>query len=171
MGLIARIVNMLGPGKGSASEWRRQYRVDPGGGAAVTASQFAPAGDDSAPLKSDKLLLVEVPKSGVFCIVGYADTINTPEALAGERKLYARNAGGTIMCSLWLKADGSVHIEGAGSIVMEAGGNVVINGVTISPSGDISAPGSIEGLGITDTTNNVTLGTHNHGGDPPVPGT
>ncbi len=80
-------------------------------------------------------------------------------------------------------ADG--YIGGAnesGSFELLAGGNFVVNGVTIDTSGNISGANTIEasstikGAGITDTANNVTLGTHIHEASgspttPPTPGT
>lgn len=69
-------------------------------------------------------------------------------------------------------ADGSISgSNSAGGFQLTAGGDFVVNGVTISAAGGITAPSTIQGAGITDTLTNVGVGTHNHGGAAPVPGT
>lgn len=69
-----------------------------------------------------------------------------------------------------LTPDGAAEIaNGAGSFELQSGGNVVINGVTIDTSGNISTGGSIEGSGVSDTNGGVTLGTHTHGVPPDTP--
>lgn len=105
--------------------------------------------------------------------------------LKGDGSAVLSNANG----SATLAADGSLTLKkgaasvvvaanealsmsnGSGGVQVAAGGEVTINGVAFSTSGDMTAPGSVKGQGVTDTTNNVTLGTHNHGGSAPVPGT
>lgn len=74
--------------------------------------------------------------------------------------------------SVVVAADESLSmLNGSGGVRVAAGGEVTINGVTFSTSGAIDAPSTIKGQGVTDTTTDVTLGTHNHGGPPPEPGT
>lgn len=88
-----------------------------------------------------------------------------------------RPDGGTVVATpestFDAAADGSITgNNGSGSFQLAAGGDFLVNGVTIDTSGNISTGGSIEGQGVTDTTTNVTLGTHNHpaNGAPPTPG-
>lgn len=68
-------------------------------------------------------------------------------------------------------ADGSITGDNdGGSFQLQAGGDFLVNGVTIDTSGNISTGGTIQGQGVTDTTTNVTVGTHTHnGGAVPAP--
>lgn len=70
-----------------------------------------------------------------------------------------------------LDGDGSCSLtNGSGTITMNAGGTINLNGVTISPSGAISTPSSLSvtgstTLGATVTSAGVNIGsTHVHGG-------
>ena len=124
---------------------------------------FQPSGIDGAPLENDFTATVSTAATGGEAIVGFADNI-TGEAQPGEARIYARNSSGAVVCSVFLKNTGEITIQGSGDIN--------INGVAISATGDIETLGSIKGLGITDTATNVTLNTHNHPDDgaPPTPG-
>ncbi len=186
MGFIARIQVALGAVTDAAGNWTRQFRVDPGGGAAITASQFGTPGDDSAPLDSDVPILVPLKRSGSGAIVGYVDPKNTPSVGKGERKLYARQASGALIGWVWLHDDGSIETANDnGSVFLNADGTVTINGLVIDTDGNVTTPGTInadgaietastlKGAGVTDTLQNVTVGTHVHpsNGAPPTPGT
>ena len=75
-----------------------------------------------------------------------------------------------------------IHFKNGKIISIEAGtsiditapdmtfnGNVVFNG-NVAINGNLSVSGTISGAGVTDTTTNVTLGTHTHnGGAVPAP--
>lgn len=72
------------------------------------------------------------------------------------------------------KADGSIKGDnGSGSFELEAGGDFLVNGVTIDTSGNISTAGSLNADSITADDLNVTLSTHTTPafGVPPTPGT
>ena len=61
------------------------------------------------------------------------------------------------------KEDGSIKgSNSAGSFELQAGGNFVINGVTIDPSGNITTNGTINADDVTADNQNVTLSTHGH---------
>jgi hypothetical protein len=74
-----------------------------------------------------------------------------------------------------LKPDGSLSINGGGLIEMDSGGDVTINGVTITAAGDVSAPGEVTAQDGSPATS-VGLSTHLHPTavgptSPPTPGT
>lgn len=77
-------------------------KVDPSS-APIMVQHFAPAGDDSQPLKDDFALLDEDEDSAV----GYADTRNAGVAGPGEKRIYARASDATVKVHLHLKSDGS----------------------------------------------------------------
>lgn len=105
-------------------------KVDPGGGANETADHCTPPGDDSPPLPGDFAELKESTGKGRDAAVGYTDPKNTREASPGEKRWYARDAGGNVVCSGWLKGDGTIVLSNA---------NLTITG---APDGtaSISAP-------------------------------
>jgi prophage tail gpP-like protein len=129
-------------------------KVDPGGGANITGQHFADAGDDSHPLPTDYALLVKTRQSGVYAPAGYADTINTPKATAGEKRIYARNAAGVAVNEVWLKADGSVIISNDnGSIELKTDGELLHgSGAKMTADGDVV------------TSDGISLRSHIHGG-------
>jgi hypothetical protein len=148
-------------------------KVDPGGDS-ITVPHFADPGDDSCPLPGDTAALGESSGAGAEHATGYADTRNAGKALAGEKRLYARAADGTVKVELWLKRDGSIVISnGQGSFAMETGGNVTINGVTIDTGGNVRAGGEVT---AKVGPQQVSLSTHSHLSgtgptQPPTPGT
>jgi hypothetical protein len=181
VGFIGRLKVALGVLRTQSGVLSRGFKVDPGGGATITVSQFGTPGDDSAPLDTDIPVLVSLKRSGSGAIVGFIDPKNAPAVGKGERKLYARDAGGAIKGWIKLSADGAIRFENSsGSVLLAPSGTITLNGlVTIDTSGNITTPGNItatgtiHGAGITDTTTNVTLGTHKHPGNntAPTPGT
>lgn len=85
-------------------------RVDPGGGAVVSAEHFAPAGDDSCPLPGDFAAIEDSAGKGAEQVTGYSDA--TPGvAEPGEVRKYSRNADDEVVAVLWLKRDGSLELE------------------------------------------------------------
>jgi len=126
-------------------------KIDLGGGENKTAQHFSAPGDDSFPLITDYVLAADVPRNGGKAIVGYVDPINDPVAQEGDKRIYARDpATGVAVVSFWLKNDGSgIMSNAAGSIELQAGGTVVINGVTIDTTGNITTPAGI----TADTVN------------------
>lgn len=126
-------------------------KSDPGGGAIVTAEQSTPAGYDSLPLPGDYAALSAAAGTGRQTTVGYLDTRNTPKAGAGETRTYARRADGTIAVEVWLKNDDTCLItNGAGSFQLEADGTFIINGLRITPDGNLI------------TASGVNVDTHGH---------
>ncbi len=137
-------------------------KVDPGGGANVTAQHFAPAGDDSHPLPDDYAATMPVPRTGSEVAIGYLDPNNEQKAQAGEKRIYARDPeDGSVVVEVWLENDGTALIanaeasvetkpdgsikgsNSAGSFELQAGGNFVVNGVTIDTGGNVTIPTSL----------------------------
>lgn len=138
---------------------RSDVKVDPGGGANITGGHFSAPGDDSHPLDTDYVLLVKNRQSGGYSVVGYADPVNDPVAMVGEKRIVGRDPStGLAVNQVYLKADSSVIISNAiGAIELKADGSVNINGVIISPTGAIQTA-----LGVdvdTHLTTGVTVGT------------
>jgi hypothetical protein len=86
-------------------------RVDAGAGDVHTAELYQPPGVDSLPLPGDSALLQEAPGTGIKAVVGFDDPVNQGKAGEGEHRLYSRTSAGSLAADVWLKADGSVHIE------------------------------------------------------------
>jgi hypothetical protein len=136
-------------------------KIDPDGGSNITVEHFANPGDDSVPLTIDKVVTVSIQRTGGEVAVGYNDPNNQQKALAGDKRIYGRNSNGVEVNQVWLKNDGSVVIDnGAGSFEMQAGGDVVINGVTITVGGDVVSAG---GKSLETHTHNILSGSSSPG--------
>ncbi|HET9954091.1 MAG TPA: hypothetical protein VFQ61_06290 [Polyangiaceae bacterium] len=134
-----------------------QVKVDPGGDAITSADHVAAAGDDAPPLPGDYAQLVDSVGAGGEAAVGYNDPRNPGKAKPGEKRIYARSSDGAEVAEIWLKGSGSITVEnGAGSWTLADDGTVTINGVTIDPSGNITAPGEVT------AKSSVKLSTHMH---------
>lgn len=174
MGLISRLLSFTRTEVDDAHI--SDSKVDPGGGANITAHHFSCPGDDSHPLPGDSVATSTSTGAGNEHAVGYIDTANEPEADEGEKRLYSRDSDGAVKAVVWLKNDGSVLIEnGSGVIEMAAGGDVTINGVVIDTDGNITAPGEVSAKADLPLTK-VGLSTHLHPTamgptDPPTGGT
>lgn len=86
-------------------------QVDAGAGDITSAELFQAPGEDSLPMAGDTALLQESAGSGVKAVVGFDDPVNEGKAANGEKRIYSRTAAGALAADIWLKADGSVHIE------------------------------------------------------------
>lgn len=179
MGLIGRILSFVRAERNGAQV--SDVKTDPGGGPNVTAEHFAPAGDDSHPLASDYVYAAPSPQRGRYAAVGYVDPKNPPKAQPGEKRIYARDADGTVVVEVWLQNDGTATlvngegsvtlapdgaikgVNGAGQFELEAAGDFVANGATMTTDGDVV------------TSDGISLRTHVHVGNlgvntsPPVP--
>lgn len=137
-------------------------KLDPGGGPNITGEHFSAPGDDAFPLDTDFVITSAIEGSGREDVVGYADTINTPKALEGDKRIYARDpVTGLAVVDVWLKSDGTAAttnangsvtlnpdgsikgLNAAGSFELQAGGDFVVNGVTIKANGDVIMPNSL----------------------------
>lgn len=176
MGRIAKILSFVRSVIHGAKV--SDVKVDPGGGANITAQHFAPAGDDSFPLTTDYVYIGNVPRQGNGVALGYIDPINEPKALEGGKRIYARDpSDGSVIAEVWLKNDGTVVTSnengsyelkpdgsqkgdnGSGSFELQAGGNFVVNGVTIDTAGNITTAATITGATVAATSSLTVAGT------------
>lgn len=85
--------------------------VDSGAGVPEEVELYQPPGEDSLPLPGDSALLQEAPGTGIKAVVGFDDPVNAGKAAEGEKRVYSRTVEGKLAADIWLKNDGSVHIE------------------------------------------------------------
>lgn len=122
-----------------------EVKIDRGGGTNITAEHFSSIGDDSFPLETDFVILQQIKRSGGFAVVGYIDPSSEPKAQKGDKRIYARDANGTLKAEVWLKNDGTIVINnGSGSFLMEASGKVIINGLEIDTNGNLTTTGTVK---------------------------
>ncbi len=156
-----------------------KVKINPGGKLNITSEHFSDPGDDSFPLITDFAITTDIPRSGGEAVTGYLDPINTPKALEGEKRIYARDlSDGSVVVEIWLKNDGEALISNSsgsfvlkpdgsmkgsnssGSFELEAGGDFLVNGVTIDTNGNINSPTSISAPSIVVDTKE--LKDHDH---------
>lgn len=176
MGLIGRVLSFARRVRNNAQV--SDTKMDPGGGAIRTAEHFSSPGDDGHPLANDYVFAAETPQSGRVAAVGYIDPRNEPKSGPGEKRIYSRTEDGAMAAEHWLKADGAVVTENengsvtlgadgsilgqnaAGSFELQAGGDFVVNGVVITPAGQITTPTGI--VSPSATIGGVEVAGHNH---------
>ncbi len=184
MGRIARVLSFVRDVANGANVSR--VTVNPGGGANITADHLSPAGDDSRPLADDYCITVGTMRTGGAAVVGYIDHANPGQAGPGEKRIYARDDSGAIVCELWIKADGSATLlndkgsialagdgsvemkNGAGSMALATSGEFDLNGVIIDSSGNITLPGMIKS-GAADLAIHTHAQPNDTGGDTQSP--
>ncbi|MCL2381358.1 MAG: hypothetical protein FWC64_07155 [Treponema sp.] len=135
MGVIARVIKYAASKFVTVtSETRKDFNV--------STMLFTPAGDDSIPLPDERLVLMKVDGTGKYAAVG----VLTPSqgAKPGEKILFARDIGRTVVGKLYLKNDGTVEIEAEnkltaiikGDITFDSAGNLYAKGATVEITGD-----------------------------------
>lgn len=152
-------------------------KADLGGGDIINQYFFSDAGDDSTPLPDDLLSYIESTETGLSEVVGCADPNNESITVAGEKRIYSRNAEGKIVAEVYLKGDGEIEsknengsskigadgaielINNKGEFKIKADGTIVLNGVEISPEGEITKALDVK------TTTGVSLVAHPHTGN------
>lgn len=148
-------------------------KADLGGGDNVTLDHFAPPGVDAIPLPGDAAAVGDGAGTGRAQATGYNDPKNAGRAKPGEWRAYGRDPDGNIVNEVYLQGDGTIIVENAeGTIKLEPDGTINLNGVTISPQGEIKAPLEISAMNATVP---VKLSTHTHPtgtgpSGPPMPG-
>lgn len=106
MGRIAVVLSFTR--KDDADEKSVEVKIDPQGGALLTAPQFAPSGVDAPPLEGDYSVSVDVPGDSGEAVVGYLDPNNEGTAEGGEYRTYSRDENGDVAISIHLKKDGTI---------------------------------------------------------------
>ena len=153
-------------------------KVNQGGSDNITAEHFSDPGDDSHPLPDDYVLGVGTPRKGSKVAAGYVDPVNTPKALEGEKRIYARNpADGSPVNEVWLKNDESVLVSNNnGSVLLKADGGSIVT--TPESTFDCAASGSIKGANASGAfeltpggTMDINGATIDSGGNIVSPGT
>jgi hypothetical protein len=145
------------------------------GGTTASLDHFAPPGVDALPLPGDAAAIGDGAGTGRAQSTGYNDPKNAGRALPGEHRIFARDPDGNVVAEVWVKGSAHIVIENAeGTIELRADGTIDLNGVTIDPQGNITAPGEVTAKGGTPAP--VNLSTHTHGSGtgpttPPTPGT
>ncbi len=143
MGLIGRVLSFSRVTDENGSKLD-EVEFDPGGGPNLTGNHFSSPGDDSQPLPDDYLATVPGPRSGGRDAVGYMDVKNEGVAGPGEKRIYARSVGGTIVAEVYLKSDGSVIIKNdLGGVMLFSTGDILANNVLIDVLGNITTAGII----------------------------
>ena len=139
-GLVGRVLSFVRATRSGAK--LSDTTFDPGGGRNLIGDHFSAPGDDAYPLGTDFLYAAPEQQSGRYAVLGYVDPVNAPKAAKGEKRIYARDSGGTSVVELWLKADGTAVLSNAdGSVTMGADGHIVqtnANGsITLNANGQI----------------------------------
>lgn len=142
MGLLARLLSFTRVSKDSIK--LSDVKMNPDGGSNITGGHFADPGDDSYPLDTDYVVTTSIQNTGGEAVVGYADPINEPKALVGDKRIYARDSNGDAVCEAWLKSDGSVIVDNAnGQIEIKADGEIeALNAggsIVLKPTGELTA--------------------------------
>lgn len=136
MGILARVLSYVS----------RDVKVDRGGGSNLTAQHFSSPQDDAAPLPNDYVMLSDPRGAGRQGAIGYySEGDDKQKANPGEKRIYSRSEDGNVVSEIWLKNDGSIS--------MSSTADIEINGVKITPQGNIVTPSG------------VILNTHNHAQD------
>jgi len=120
MGIVSQVLGAEG----------KDIKSDRGSGDNVTAQHFSSPGDDALPLPGDYNALSGATGTGRQTSVGYRDGKNEGKATPGEKRIYARDAEGVLVCEVWLKNTGEVEIS-----TVSSGADVIINGVRIPADG------------------------------------
>ena len=191
MGIMATTLQFIRRARGSAF-WPA-LKVEDRKGDNNIVEMFQSAGDDSPPLPGDNVALVGSQRQGGRLAVGVIDNKNAGTAIAGEKRIYARDSAGAVVSELHLKADGSfilkntaatylLAIDAAGAATLTCAGltvdtplstfigDVVVDG-GITWKGDAQGDGGpatfaggIENAGGDITSDGISLETHVHSG-------
>lgn len=142
MGRLAVLLSFLRTTKNGAKV--SDVKVNPGGGANVTAEHFSAPGDDSHPIPGDFVALNGDSGTGRESATGYLDPKNAPKALPGDKRIYARGSNGVLIVEVWLKNTGeATTVNANGSVTLRPDGGTLIT--TPECTFDAKADGSIKG--------------------------
>jgi hypothetical protein len=122
------------------------------------------SGEDSPPVKDDKIFLVKADGSGKYVVVGVLT--KSQGAKPGEKIFFARDEGGNIKSKLSMlgegsiiwEADGDFKLDGKKNIEVKAAQKASIKGMNVELSGQVkSTGGSFECGGNVAPTGNGAL--------------
>jgi hypothetical protein len=101
------------------------------------AQMYSPPGDDSPPLPDDKAFIVKKDGSGRFVVLGTLAVSGGAEA--GEKILFSRDSDGATKAKIYLKADGTISVNGGSTKTARNGDPVQVtipaNSFIVSVSG------------------------------------
>lgn len=146
-------------------------------GSEVAVGYLDPKNEQKAQL-GDKRIYARDPEDGSTIVEVWLK--NTGEAVTSNKNGSATlspDGSSTLTtpeATFQASADGGIKgSNSAGSFELQAGGNFVVNGVTIDTDGNISTGGKLNADDITADNLDVTLSTHLTPalGQPPTPGT
>lgn len=184
MGRIGKLISFVRATVGTTKT--SDVKVDRGGGDNRTPQHFSAPGDDSFPLPGDFVAIVDQAGTGRDSAVGYVDPKNLQKATAGDKRIYARDANGDQIIELWLKNDGTATLSNAngsftlapdgsitgtnanGSYQLQAGGDFVVNGVTIDTAGNITTPTTLSAVTVVASGSMTAAGKELAGHDHPI---
>lgn len=145
MGWIATVLDAIRTQHGAAEVLSVTFDR---GANILTGDSFGPCGDDSPPLPTDLALTHDGPRAGSANVGGYADPLNEGEAAGGEKRIYARDADGAIVGTVWLKGDGDIEIESIHGSFIKIGSQGIV---------DVKGPGgsiiTLNAFGAIEVTN------------------
>jgi len=75
----------------------------------IQSMLYGPSGDDSPPIKDDRILVTSIDGTGKHVVSGVLSL--SQGANPGEKKLYSRDSTGTVKATIYLKNDGSIELK------------------------------------------------------------
>jgi hypothetical protein len=143
-------------------------KVNLGGGENITLNHFSAPGDDSFPLTTDYVAAMSVSRNRRAVAVGYADVVNEPLTVVGEKRIYSRSTSGEPIADIHLFNDGKVVLKNEnGSLTLQPGGDFNINGVIINTEGHVLAPGGGQFLTTLKAAEKEIIEHTHPAGNPP----
>jgi hypothetical protein len=70
---------------------------------------YGPSGDDSPPIKDDRILIISIDGTGKHAVSGVLS--KSQGANPGEKKLYSRDSTGTVKAIIYIKNDGTIELN------------------------------------------------------------
>lgn len=116
-----------------------------------SAFTYGPSGDDSPPVKDDRIVLVQVDGTGKFVAAGVLTV--SQGAKPGEKILFSRNADGEVQAVLKMLEDGKVELKTPEEIKVENDKRI-----TIKSGADMSLDASSGKMEIKSTETTLTGG-------------
>ncbi len=128
MGRIARVLQTIG----------NRVNMDLGGFFTNECDRVQPSGDDSMPMPNDDGYAEQWGTSGRWVSLGYFDYSNKV-AQPGEKRIYARDSGGTAVSHVYLMNTGEIEIKNdSASCTLKPDGTIEIknNGASYTLNSD-----------------------------------